>query len=108
MQQLNNTIINYYNKVIDSQNNFLENNINNDYCFRRIFRDINIQNALNEENINFNLSSISNYKYYHEIYYKYFERNVLGKMKRVDYFHYQNFQINLDEIKKNLIYKFIK
>ena len=102
VENLNNTIINHYNKFINSQNNFLENNINNDYCFRRIFRDINIQNALNEENINFNLSSISNYNYYHEIYYKYFERKVLGKMKRVDYFHYQHFEINLDEIEKKL------
>ena len=102
IEQLNDTITEYYNKYINLHNNFLENNINNDFCFRRIFRDINIQNALNEQNINFNLSSISNYNYYHEIYYKYFERKVLGKMNRVDYFHYQNFEINLNEIEKKL------
>ena len=99
---LNDLIKQHYNKFIECQNNNLLMSIRYDYCFKRTFRKINIQDCYNDEHINFNLSSFSNYTFFHSIYSNFISRKSFDKNKKVNYVDYQTFEIDIKNLEEKL------
>ena len=99
---LNDLIKEHYNKFIECQNKNLLMSIRYNYCFRRCFRKINAQDCNNDEHLNFNLSSFSNYTFFHSIYSEFISRKSFDKNKKVNYVDYQTFEIDIDSLEDKL------
>ena len=102
IEDLNGIIKSHYEKFIDCQNKNLLMSIRYDYCFKRTFRKMNIQESFNNEHINFNLASFSNHTFYHSIYSPFISRNSFDKNKKVNYFEYQIFDMDIKNLEKEL------
>ena len=102
IEDLNGIIKSHYEKFNDCQNKNLLMSIRYDYCFKRTFRKMNIQESFNNEHINFNLASFSNHTFYHSIYSPFISRNSFDKNKKVNYFEYQIFDIDIKNLEKEL------
>ena len=99
---LNNIIKKHYEKYIKFQNQILLKGIRYNYCFKRTYRKMNIQDCLYDENINFNLSSFSKHTFFNSIYSKFITRNSFDKNKKVKYFDYQGFDIDINHLEEEL------
>ena len=99
---LNNIMKKHYEKYIQFQNQILSIGIRYNYCFKRTYRKMNIQECLYDENINFNLSSFSKHTFFNSIYSKFITRNSFDKNKKVKYFDYQGFDIDINHLEEEL------
>jgi len=100
--ELNDIIKEHYNKFIECQNKNLLMSIRYEYCFKRSYRKINVQDCFNDEHINFKLTSFSNYTFFNSIYSDFISRKSFDKNKKVNYDDYQKFVIDIKNLEEKL------
>ena len=102
ISELNDKIKQHYKNYIKHQNQILLMSIRYENCFSRTFRKMYIQDCLTDENINFNLSDFSKHTFYNSIYSKFISRKSFDRNKKVYYYDYQKFDIDIKHLEEEL------
>jgi hypothetical protein len=77
INEINKIIMDEYKCFIKAQNNIIKIGINYDLSFRRIFRRINIQDALYNDILKFDLKSFDEYDSFHTLFYNIKNKKIL-------------------------------
>ena len=102
IDKINDLILGKYKSFIKAQNNVIKIGINYDLPFKRLFRKINIQDALYNDILKFKLKSFDEYDSFHTLFYYIFYKNFFNLKKNVDYFHYKEFNFDLIKLEQEI------